>query len=274
MSSTSDSFHPEAAGANPGKSLVPYDPEAASASANAAMAASREPMFAQLRRFALPALLLVATGGMGWFAGAHSAMVSGRDAKAQTEAALATELKAHVGALAALAALEARMKAIESTTPKSAALNPAIDILAQRIDEIARRQTAGFAQTASRVDRSDKDMGARFDRINERMDRIEKQVSSSVPVGSALKNVSAVTRTAPLAVAAAAPKAVQPDVKALPGYVLRDVFRGGALIESRYGLIEVFPGVQLPGAGRVRSVEKRDGRWVVVTTAGVIETGN
>jgi hypothetical protein len=58
----------------------------------------------------------------------------------------------------------------------------------------------------------------------------------------------------------------------LRGYVLRDVFRGGAVIESRYGLMEVTPGVQLPGAGRVRSVEQRDGRWVVVTTAGVIES--
>jgi hypothetical protein len=59
--------------------------------------------------------------------------------------------------------------------------------------------------------------------------------------------------------------------KAVRGYVLREVFRGGALVESRYGVMEVFPGAQLPGAGRVRSVEKRDGRWVVVTTAGLIE---
>lgn len=271
MSSTSDSSHSEAAGASSGKSLVPYDPQAAAARA----AAPRESAFVEVRRWAVPTCLLLMTGAVGWFAGSQSVLTPGADARAQIESSLAADLKAHAGALAAI---EARLKTVESAPTETAALKPAIEILAQRIDEIARRQTAALTQTTSRLDRSDKDMGARLDRMNERMDRIEKQVSSSVPVGSTSKNVTAVTRSAPEPVAAPAPAAVaaskadEPDAKALRGYVLRDVFRGGALVESRYGLMEVFPGVQLPGAGRVRSVEKRDGRWVVVTTAGLIET--
>jgi hypothetical protein len=262
MSSTNDVSNSEAASAAPGKSLVPYDPATASAAAKAA----REPASMELRRWAVPAFLLMATGAVGWFAGAYSTLPT-QAAPAQVEASLADEIKAQAGVIAAL---EARLKAMETAPTDTATLKPAIEILAQRIDEIARRQTAALTQTSSRLDRSDRDMATRLDRMNERMDRIEKQVSSSVPVGSTPKNVTAVPRAAtePAVVEA---KAEDPDAKALRGYVLRDVFRGGALVESRYGLMEVFPGVQLPGAGRVRSVEKRDGRWVVVTTAGLIE---
>lgn len=259
MSSTNDVSNSDAAAA-PGKSLVPYDAAAAKAAC--------EPVGAELRRWAVPAFLLLATGAVGWFAGAHSALTPAQAARTQIEATLADEMKAEAGVIAAL---EARLKTIESAPADTASLKPAIEILAQRIDEIARRQTAALTQTSARLDRTDRDMATRLDRMNERMDRIEKQVSSSVPVGSTPKNVTAVPRAATEQAAAVEAKAEEPDAKALRGYVLRDVFRGGALVESRYGLMEVFPGVQLPGAGRVRSVEKRDGRWVVVTTAGFIE---
>ncbi|MFI5013170.1 MAG: hypothetical protein ACHQAY_12575 [Hyphomicrobiales bacterium] len=62
-----------------------------------------------------------------------------------------------------------------------------------------------------------------------------------------------------------------PDATAaLKGYVLRSVFRGAALIESRDGLREVKPGAILPNVGLVTSIEQRDGAWVVVTSKGII----
>lgn len=266
MSSMDDKSLP----AVPGKSLIPFknDDQANEAKAPEAPAAEAQAPSAGLLRWAIPVAAIALTGGLGWYAGAHTAGAGGQ--RLQVERSIASEMKAQS---AALAALEARLKGIESAPGAEAALKPAIDILAQRIDEIARRQTAALTQTSNRLDRSDKDMAARLDKINDRMERIEKQVSSATPVGSVQKNVTAVTRTGPDAPASAPPaaaKAEEPEEKAVRGYVLRDVFRGGALVESRYGLMEVFPGVQLPGAGRVRSVEKRDGRWVVVTTAGVI----
>ena len=36
------------------------------------------------------------------------------------------------------------------------------------------------------------------------------------------------------------------------------------------GDIEVEPGTSLPGAGRVEEIRRQDGRWVVVTTKGMI----
>jgi hypothetical protein len=54
------------------------------------------------------------------------------------------------------------------------------------------------------------------------------------------------------------------------GWVLRNVYGGSALIEGRPGLIQVMPGDSLPGVGRVETITREDGRWVVVTERGLI----
>ena len=65
----------------------------------------------------------------------------------------------------------------------------------------------------------------------------------------------------------------KPEVARLPtveGWVLRDVSNGSALIEGRRGLYEVYAGDPVPGLGRVDAIRRQDGRWVVVTTKGLI----
>lgn len=54
------------------------------------------------------------------------------------------------------------------------------------------------------------------------------------------------------------------------GWVLRDVMDGIATVQGRPGIFEVFPGDTLPGLGRVDAIRRQDGRWVVVTTRGLI----
>jgi len=63
-------------------------------------------------------------------------------------------------------------------------------------------------------------------------------------------------------------KAAKPGVG--EGWVLRKAYRGAALVEGRYGIIEVEPGDTLPGVGRVEEIKRQDGRWVVVTGKGLI----
>jgi hypothetical protein len=54
-------------------------------------------------------------------------------------------------------------------------------------------------------------------------------------------------------------------------WVIRDVFDGRAMLENdRLGLYEVVPGADLPGVGRVQTIRRQDGRWVVVTPKGLI----
>ena len=52
--------------------------------------------------------------------------------------------------------------------------------------------------------------------------------------------------------------------------VVREVRRGTAFIEGRMGVIEVDQGDIVPGLGRVEAIRKQDGRWVVVTSRGLI----
>jgi len=89
----------------------------------------------------------------------------------------------------------------------------------------------------------------------------EKDVTGSIPQQAA---------AAPAPAPAAPPK---PEVARLPtveGWVLRDVANGSALIESRRGMYEVYAGDPVPGLGRVDAIRKQDGRWVVVTSKGLI----
>lgn len=53
-------------------------------------------------------------------------------------------------------------------------------------------------------------------------------------------------------------------------WTVREVVRGVALLEGRQGMIEVVRGARAPGMGRVRSIERRDGQWVVVTDRGIV----
>jgi hypothetical protein len=124
--------------------------------------------------------------------------------------------------------------------------------------------------------RSNANAAARIDRLETRIGLLERTAIDRTPTGSTTK----IDR------AAAAPGSddKRADTKAadlaqktnrakspIGGYVLRDVYRGVALIESRDGVIEeVARGDLLPGAGRVTAIARRGGDWVVVTTQGVI----
>jgi len=54
------------------------------------------------------------------------------------------------------------------------------------------------------------------------------------------------------------------------GWVLRNVYGGTAVVEGGPGLIQVMPGDSLPGVGRIEAITRQDGRWVVVTSNGLI----
>ena len=71
----------------------------------------------------------------------------------------------------------------------------------------------------------------------------------------------------PICAAAATEVGRLPTVE---GWVLREAGRGSALIQSRSGFYEVFAGDPVPGLGRVDAIRKQDGRWVVVTSKGLI----
>jgi len=58
----------------------------------------------------------------------------------------------------------------------------------------------------------------------------------------------------------------------LTNWVVRDVYRGIALVEGPRGSVEVGPGETIPGAGTVKSIERRGNGWIVVTSRGLVDS--
>jgi hypothetical protein len=61
-----------------------------------------------------------------------------------------------------------------------------------------------------------------------------------------------------------------PDL-AVKGFYLRFADEGAALVQGPSGIYAVVPGARIPEAGIILAIEKRAGRWIVVTQNGTIE---
>ncbi|MBV8848985.1 MAG: hypothetical protein JOZ16_05310 [Methylobacteriaceae bacterium] len=117
----------------------------------------------------------------------------------------------------------------------------------------------------------------KVEKIAERLDRLERQIVDSTPTATIAKAEPAKPVAAPdthalpnpTEVAAAQRTEFRPKI--IQNYVLREVADGVALIEGPDGLREVWPGRGVPGAGKVTSIERQAGKWVVITSEGVIE---
>jgi len=117
-------------------------------------------------------------------------------------------------------------------------------------------------------------------KIVERIDRVEKaQAEPAAKLAKLNEAVEKLRAPAPAAAAAPAPettgsiKTTAPQPNRLPvveGWTLRDVYDGTATVAGRQGIFDVIPGDPLPGVGRVDAIRRQDGRWVVVTSRGLI----
>lgn len=169
-----------------------------------------------------------------------------------------------------------------------------LDTLGQDVDRARAGSAATIATVAAlsaKIDRLDHDPSQKLADIAVRLDRLEKQASAAA-AGSQASLAASVSRAQPLPLSKPVAAVVSPSVRggvtqvagtpaeaALPekpatvgGWVLRDVYDGMALVEGRGGgLREVEPGEYLPGAGQVRSIERRGRSWVVLTSRGVID---
>jgi hypothetical protein len=113
-------------------------------------------------------------------------------------------------------------------------------------------------------------------KIAERIERMERSsVEPAVKINKAVENLERWARTEgakEITGSVAPPPPVAGKSAGLEGWVLRDVHRGTAFIEGRAGVMEVEQGDLVPGLGRIDAIRKQDGRWVVVTSKGIITT--
>ncbi|MCI0735854.1 MAG: hypothetical protein L0Y50_06210 [Beijerinckiaceae bacterium] len=152
------------------------------------------------------------------------------------------------------------------------------DSMNARLDAVMTETSAAIAGIADRIERLHRDPETKLAQINARLDRMERKLtypfaaetdgSGPAPAGGSQRH------------AQAASEAPRPPLEATEGqrrprlirnWVVHDVYGGVALLESPRGTIEVAPGEILPGAGRVKSIERRGPGWIVITSQGVVD---
>jgi len=206
---------------------------------------------------AATALLLI---GAGWFAFSLGTLAN-RDSVRRMEAETARSqemLSKLTDDLAALKSTVAVARDVERTASTASAAD----------------QAGKIAATVERLAAAVQEPTKRIASLEDRLGRMESQI---------MERLNAAPPTAPAPAPAPAPAAAAeadspPPIKSVrtdpvEGWVLREVYNGSALVESRNrGLYEVMPGNIIPGVGRVEAIERRGARWVVVTDKGFIGT--
>jgi hypothetical protein len=263
--------------------LVPEQAAAAETrETDAAKADAPEPV-ASKRDAAPGKIMIMSSGDRAWES--HST-----DSKAETEQSQDAFGKRRLSAMAAMVALAvvagalggalataglSHLVADDATSSGNRALEASVaridaDMLALKasVEQTSRTGMSQFNKTGDRLDKIEKaqaEPAAKLARLSEAVDKLRAaSPAAALPVAAAPVAAKDVTGSI------ASPK---PEVGRLPtveGWVLRDVANGGALIEGRRGIYEVYAGDPVPGLGRVDAIRRQDGHWVVVTSKGLI----
>ncbi|QWG19370.1 hypothetical protein KMZ68_05820 [Bradyrhizobium sediminis] len=143
------------------------------------------------------------------------------------------------------------------------------------VEQTSKAGLSQYNKTSDRLDKVEKAQAEPAAKLAKLSEAVEKLRAVPVPVAAAPVAARDITGSiSPPAVAAPVPLPVpKPELARLPtveGWVLRDVGNGGALIEGRQGIFEVYAGDPVPGLGRIDAIRKQDGRWVVVTSKGLV----
>jgi hypothetical protein len=215
--------------------------------------------------------------------GAMAAVVALATVAGVLGGALAT---AGVGKLMAgdSAAASAKDSALEASVAR---IDADIVALKASLEHTAKTGATQFSKTSDRLDKVEKTqvepaaklakLSDTVAKLSEATDKLRAAQASAASAQAQAKDVN-VTGSVPQQVAATTAAAApatppKPEVPRMPtveGWVLRDVANGSALIEGRRGMYEVFAGDPIPGLGRVDAIRKQEGRWVVVTSKGLI----
>jgi hypothetical protein len=225
----------------------------------------------------------------------------GVEPETETEQAQGTPGKRRLSAMAAVVALATVAGALggalataglgyvagaDKATSKNLVAEAAIaridaDLLALKasVEHTSKLGVSQFNKTSDRLDKVEKaqaEPAAKLAKLSDAVDKLRAAAAAPVPVAAVPAAAKEVTGSIAPPATAAAPIPLpvpRPEVARLPtieGWVLREVANGVALIEGRQGIFEVYAGDPVPGLGRVDAIRKQDGRWVVVTSRGLV----
>ncbi|MBC7578144.1 MAG: hypothetical protein H7312_12420 [Tardiphaga sp.] len=165
-------------------------------------------------------------------------------------------------------AMISQTHALEESIMRIDADIAALKIGAERHIKQAAAQSAKTAERLDRIEKAQVEPAARLAKLSE---TVEKLRVPPAPVAAPVASVAAKEITG--SITPAPVPTTKPEIARLPtldGWVLLNVADGGATIEGRQGIFEVYAGDPVPGLGRVDAIRKQDGRWTVVTSKGLI----
>jgi len=199
-------------------------------------------------RFALLAASVAAAAALGSFVGSLSGSGVAHLWPGAVASDSVAELSAPQAAKAELSELSALKANLDGATRSA---NGQLAKLADRLDHVERAQVEPSVKIAH---------------IAEVVDRLEKKglLAAAAPVAPETTGSIAASPPAPPSEAKLADKILQ-------DWVVQDVRGGRVFVASRYGgVFEVVAGAVLPGVGRVETIKRQDGQWVVMTASGRI----
>jgi len=215
---------------------------------------------------------------------AIAAMVTLAIAAGALGGAFATATFMHGGSEVAKAGSQTSLEAALSR------IDSEVQALKSGLDHTSKLGMNQFSKTSDRLDkieRAQAEPAAKLAKLSEAIDKLRAAPAAASVIAAATPATSSAAKdvtgsigpaSAQQQAAAQSPKTeakldAKTEVGRLPtveGWVLRDVAYGSALIDSRRGSYEVYAGDMIPGLGRVDAIRRQDGRWVVVTSRGLI----
>jgi hypothetical protein len=254
--------------------------------AEAASARWAPPRFEQLFSYGSHAALAACLFGFAWAAGSYfsdsyapfyalkpspTRTVATQESVARTEMLRAAQKMAED-----IRALKSNVEALRAAQSQTAKETTALEGLKSHLEAVNTETGASIAELAGKVDHLQRDPAAKPSQVLERLDRIERQIAAPIATASigAAPGKAAAGKQAQLAIAPAKPplENAKGHPQLITNWVVRDVYDGIALVESPRGSIEVAPGEIIPGAGMVKSIERRGAGWIVITSRGLVDS--
>jgi hypothetical protein len=170
--------------------------------------------------------------------------------------------------------LQARLAALQAAPDEIRGLKKSLDGVKASLDAEKAEAKAEISQLTTKLDHAHAAEKARAAHLDTKAVQatLDRAARNQAPDGDATGTIpgSDAQRADPMTLASAEAPPRRPAAP-INDWVVRDVYHGIALVEGPQGAVEVVPGDVLPGAGTVRSIQRRGDGWIVLTSRGYVD---
>jgi hypothetical protein len=128
-------------------------------------------------------------------------------------------------------------------------------------------QIAKLGDAVARLEHAQSEPAAKLSKVIDTLEKLERR-AATLASADAPETTGSVPTAAKAVVRGAPPQPLQPPM--VNGWVVRRVFDGVAMLDGPDRTIEVEPGDNIRGVGRVEDIQRQGNRWVVLTSRGMI----